>query len=86
MFVTGDVHGTLEYGHIACNLAEVAQNERQGGDERAPLLVAGDFGLLWKRESDSAEVSALDQLEALARDTLFIDGNHENFNKLGWVR
>lgn len=82
VFVTDDVHGTLEYGRIACNLAKIAQNERQGGDERTPLLVAGDFGLLWKREPDSAEMSALDQLEALARDTLFIDGNPENFDKL----
>ena len=44
------------------------------------MIIAGDFGAIWNGEPDDAE--QLDWLEALPFTTLWVDGNHENFDEL----
>lgn len=44
------------------------------------MIVCGDFGI-WN-ESDKKEKEALDELQKLSFTILFVDGNHENFDRL----
>ena len=46
-------------------------------------LICGDFGGVWNKDRESKmETSALDWLDGKAFTTLFVDGNHENFDRL----
>ena len=47
------------------------------------VIICGDFGLVWNKDSESKyEKHWLDWLEEKPWTTLFIDGNHENFDRL----
>lgn len=69
--ITGDIHGEIE--------------RLTSYDKTKPndiVIVAGDFGVIWGASTDQ-------KLNILQKDAeqkkilyLFIDGNHENFNKL----
>lgn len=74
IFITGDCHGNysrFEREHFP-------QQEKLGRGDY--MIVCGDFGI-WD-ESDASNRS-LDWLDSLSFTTLFIDGNHENFDLLG---
>ena len=79
IFITGDMHG--EYSRF--------EDERlKGLKEGDYLIVCGDFGFIWASEKkDDFEIlvenKQLDDLEkTLPYTVLFIDGNHENFDRL----
>lgn len=89
IFVTGDIHGEP-------NRFSVERFPRQKElDKEDYMIICGDFGLVWEgkievqgesvavenRESDR-EKWWLDWLEALPFTVLFVDGNHENFDRL----
>lgn len=44
------------------------------------VIICGDFGGVWL--SDTEEERKMDWLEGRSFTTLFIDGNHENFDQL----
>jgi len=47
------------------------------------VIILGDFGLIWDYKGESSEErNWLDWLEDKPFTTLFIDGNHENFDRL----
>ena len=47
------------------------------------VVLLGDVGLVWDYKGESkTEKWWLDWLEDKSFTTLFIDGNHENFNRL----
>ena len=49
------------------------------------MAVTGDFGVVWGPETpewSQIENKILDELEAMPFTTVFIDGNHENFDRL----
>lgn len=77
IFITGDIHGM----------------PRRLGSRNFPLgktltkddyvIILGDFGLVWNyRGESSKEKYWLDWLDNKPWTTLFIDGNHENFDRL----
>lgn len=72
VFVTGDCHGDFRKLHV---LAELQTFLRQDY-----VIICGDFGGIWHDSPN--ERYALDRLNELPFTTLFIDGNHENFDRL----
>lgn len=47
------------------------------------VIICGDFGGVWNKEKESKEETMLmDWLEGKSFTTLFVDGNHENFDRL----
>lgn len=77
IFMTGDCHGEFSRFHTR-NFPE--QKEMTKEDY---VIVCGDFGGVWNRDGESkAETSGLDWLDGKPFTTLFVDGNHENFDRL----
>ncbi len=77
IYVTGDCHGEfLKFG----NKQFYEQKEMTKKDY---VIICGDFGAVWERDEESkAEKYWLDWLEERPFTTLFVDGNHENFDRL----
>lgn len=77
IFVTGDTHGDL-LGRFDTLIfpQQITLTKKDF------VIVCGDFGGLWKQKEDDFEKFQLDYLENKPFTTLFIDGNHENFNRL----
>ena len=71
IYITGDTHA--DYYDT---LGRISKNNISGDDT---LIVAGDFGFTWGGAEHEA---ALEALERLGTTIAFIDGNHENFDKL----
>jgi len=78
IFLTGDTHGSIDISKVS------GKNWKEGKllTKDDYLIVVGDFGLLWCDEPDSAEKWWIDWLTNKNWTTLFIDGNHENHNRL----
>ncbi len=77
ILITGDTHGDpiTRFSYRNCpatsNLTE---------DDC--VIIAGDFGVIWKVQSDRQEHYILKWLDSRPYKTLFVDGNHENFTRL----
>lgn len=71
VFITGDIHGdTGRLYHIDASVGDY-------------IIICGDFGLIWDYEGESLrEKTELDSLADLDCTILFVDGNHENFDRL----
>ena len=72
ILVTGDTHGQHDY----FKLADYAQKHKQFTKDDY-MIIAGDFGALWDKDSLEKD---LDRYSKLPWTTLFVDGNHENFD------
>lgn len=46
------------------------------------VVICGDFGMIWSDEKDEHEKSIEALYNELPCEVLFVDGNHENFNRL----
>ena len=79
VFVTGDFHGGFDNRKLTSkNFPEARQLTKDDY-----LIIAGDFGVLWKDEPDRNEQHWIRWLTKEKKwTTLFIDGNHENFVRL----
>lgn len=77
IYITGDCH--REFGRFSTkNFPE--QNEMTKDDF---VIICGDFGGIWDKDKESKEEKYyLDWLNNKAFTTLFVDGNHENFDRL----
>ena len=78
VFITGDIHGN--------NSIEKLNDEHfdsAGLSRDDYVIILGDFGLVWSDPMNTDEAYWLDWLEKKPWTTLFIDGNHENFDLLG---
>lgn len=77
VYITGDCHGDFERFDID-NFPEQKEMTK-----RDYVIICGDFGGTWDKDS-SGEVEAklLDELDSKPFTTLFVDGNHENFDRL----
>lgn len=76
IFVTGDTHANIDIGKLA-----VKNFPRQKDLSKSDyLIVCGDFGLVW--DGSSREMWWQDWLTEKNFTTLWIDGNHENFDIL----
>ena len=74
IYITGDTHGDFQrFG----SKYFPQQKEMSRGDY---VVIAGDFGGLW--DGSQKDQYWLDWLNKKPFTTLFVDGNHENFDRL----
>ena len=88
IFITGDTHGEFSRLHPA------AFPEQSNLTKEDYIIICGDFGGVW--DGSDTEQQWLDWLAARPFTTLFVSGNHENFDLLrsypisqwhgGWCR
>lgn len=79
IWVTGDIHGNPQRLGVD---SFYEQKFFENPDETF-LIILGDFGLVWNYEVENKyEKWWLDWLAAKPFYTLFISGNHENFDRL----
>lgn len=79
IFVTGDIHGEIDIHKLASknfpNEKEMTKNDY--------LVILGDFGLIWDCNGENkTEKYWLNWLDKKPYTTLFLDGNHENYERL----
>ena len=78
VFITGDIHGNPQNRFSLENFPQ--QNELCKKDL---VIILGDFGLVWDYKGENTyEKERLDWLEQKTFTTCFVDGNHENFDRL----
>ena len=78
LFVTGDTHGDYDIGKLSSD-----RFDSRKLDKDDYLIVAGDFGLVFHPvQSTGREEYWLRWLAQKPFTTLFVDGNHENFDRL----
>ncbi|MEJ8304647.1 metallophosphoesterase [Saccharibacillus sacchari] len=78
IWVTGDVHGADRIGE-RLNTRNFPQQKQMTKEDF--VIVAGDFGLIWNLDAaDRFWLKWLHKTKPFT--TLFIDGNHENFDLL----
>jgi len=76
IFITGDTHRKLDIK----KLEEENFPEQKLLNRNVYLIITGDFGGIWT--GDSADDEILDWYEEKNYTTLFIAGNHENYDAL----
>ena len=76
IYVTGDIHG--EYWR--CDDSYFPEQDEMTKNDY--LIICGDFGGIWDPAEGISEKELFDWLENRPFTTLFIDGNHENFDRL----
>ena len=79
LYITGDTHGNFDR---ILKWTETAKPTK-GKDF---LFILGDFGYIWDNKITSFEKDNLDFISCLPFTTLFIDGNHENHERLNSMR
>ena len=82
IFITGDIHGYTGLNRLSRRMLDYSVFK-----EKDYLIVLGDFGVLWQKADAGEwrlryEKHALEWLTTRPWTTLFIDGNHENFDRL----
>lgn len=76
IYITGDLHGENDIHKLSAS----AFTEGKGLSRSDYLIICGDFGLVW--DGDKADAHWLKWLNEKPWTTLWIDGNHENFDLL----
>lgn len=76
VYITSDIHGAFDIHKI--NPREFIPGQTMTEDDY--LIICGDFGCIW--DGGSSDQFWLNWFESLPWTTLFIDGNHENFDVL----
>lgn len=77
IYITGDCHQNFERfnRHIFPEQKEMTKDDC--------VIICGDFGGVWNKDEESKqETMLMDWLECKSFTTLFVDGNHENFDRL----
>ena len=78
VYVTGDIHGWLDIGKLTPDRWPLGTTLRKSDF----LVICGDFGLAWTNPPTLEEKFFLDWLDNRPWTTLFVDGNHENYDLL----
>lgn len=76
IYVTGDTHGGIDVKKLS-NKRFLANKQLSKNDY---VIVAGDFGFVW--DGSREDLYWLNWLKEKNFTTLFVDGNHENFDLL----
>ena len=76
IWVTGDTHG--EFHRLG--KSNFPESDMMGKDDY--LIILGDFGGVWDLQASAKEMRTVGWLNQAPFTTLFIDGNHENFDRL----
>ena len=74
IFATGDTHGNFQ------RFKSEYFPEQANMTRSDYVIICGDFGGVW--DGSRQEEKLLDKLEQFPFTTLFVDGNHENFDRL----
>lgn len=82
IFICGDIHGSMDISKLS------SDNFPEGKllSKSDYVIIVGDFGILWKHSMDKEEEYWINWLSFKPWTTLFIDGNHENFDRLECLR
>jgi hypothetical protein len=83
IYVTGDIHGFTGEHHNRLSSSMFPAGKNMTKNDY--LIIAGDFGLLWCREGHKYYKNQeywINWLNDKPWTTLFVDGNHENFDML----
>lgn len=78
IFITGDTHGELDISKL--NTRRFPEQKKMTKDDY--VIVCGDFGFPWGGWHAQTDAYWLKWLDEKPFTTLFVDGNHENFNLL----
>ncbi len=77
IYITGDCHGN--FGRFS---EEIFPEQKEMTKDDF-VIICGDFGGVWSTDQrEKSEVKALNWLNERPFTTLFVDGNHENFDRL----
>lgn len=79
LYITGDTHGSFD------RILKWTETTNLNKDKDF-LFILGDFGYIWDNKRTSFEKDNLDFISCLPFITLFIDGNHENHERLNSMR
>lgn len=80
IYITGDLHGNSCHEMDRLNTISFPQQKEMTKNDY--VIIAGDFGFCFSAEGNKTENYWLNWLEERNFTTLFIDGNHENFDRL----
>lgn len=77
IYITGDCHQNFH------RFSTTVFPEQKTMTKDDYVIICGDFGSVWNSPDENKEEKyLLDQLEGRRFTTLFVDGNHENFDRL----
>jgi predicted phosphodiesterase len=77
IFITGDCHQDFQ----RFNSRNFPEQKKMTKNDY--VIICGDFGGVWNRDKESKEENSLmNWLDGKPFTTLFVDGNHENFDRL----
>ena len=76
IFITGDCHGNFS----KLNKSNFPEQSQMTKDDF--VIICGDFGIIWDTKVSKQELNWLDWFDKKSFTTLFVDGNHENFDRL----
>ena len=79
LYITGDTHGNFD------RILKWSDTAKPNKDKDF-LFILGDFGYIWDNKRTPFEKDHLDFISCLPFTTLFIDGNHENHERLNSMR
>ena len=86
LIITGDTHGNpLNRFRSVLDRVKASEETEYAFTKNDLMAVVGDFGVIWGPDTPKQrriENRILDELEAMPFTTVFIDGNHENFDRL----
>lgn len=74
IYVTGDIHSNINRLNI--------KRHYYHWNESDIVIIAGDCGLLWETKPSPKEISLYNWFAHQSFTTLFVDGNHENFDRI----
>ena len=79
IYVTGDTHGGYDGGKII-SFADTEEGKDLTKEDY--VIILGDFGYIFYPEETLKEKQELERFQRYPWTTLFLDGNHENFDRL----
>lgn len=80
IFVTGDTHRTHDIGKVD----EFARINPDLTEEDV-LIIAGDFGVVWDAQQTAEEFNIVSRYNHYPFTTLWIDGNHDNHDRIPYL-
>jgi len=80
IFITGDMHGEMGINKFSSGNWSIGKTLEKSDY----VIILGDFGLIWNKSYSALKTQEyyLNWLDRKPWTTLFIDGNHENFDRL----
>ena len=77
IYITGDTHADFRYRF---NMEAFPEQKEMTKEDY--VIICGDFGGVWSQEESKNEKYWLDWFDSRNYTLLFVDGNHENYDRL----